>query len=212
MSKSLISYFKNKNERCLKHLLLLFIFVFFFVFSPSIVIQNDEKKLCFVNSTYVNLVPEFKTLYRPNEFSIYFPKFFKDISDIVGKYSQEGDIIYCNQDYVGGLISVLTRRATSNVMLQEIRTNNLADPAKDAKIIIWMKDPDRKIDLEMLSFLDRYDLNIIVETDLAYIYLNDHTRAKRIVAEPKISSSLVFVILFLLFSICLFDIFRKRKS
>ncbi|MDP2938564.1 MAG: hypothetical protein Q8O13_00555 [Candidatus Omnitrophota bacterium] len=208
-SIGLTSIFKHLDKRLAGLIVLWAVFIFFLIFSPTVYFKEGKVKFFMLNSTYINLVPRFKRIHRPNETSIYFPKYFDEIKRIVEENSQTEDIIYCNKEYVGGLISVFTNRVTSNAMLKEIKPYKIIDPAASAKLIIWIKDPDNLQDKDLTSVIERYNLIKITETDIAYIYKNPNSNAKKIVSKPLLAEGLIFGMLFLLAGLVVWDIYRK---
>lgn len=201
--------FKNLNRKFSEMIILLVILVFFLIFSPALLFQNSKVNFLALNATYVNLVPQFRKINRPNEFSIYFYKYFHELEEIVQNNSSSEDIIYCNKEYTAGLLSVFSGRATSTGMLKEIMPFKKADPINAAKLIIWIKEPNEAFNNNLAAIVKKHRLEEIKETEIAYIYKNQNPDAKRIVSKPALPTSLVFGLLFLLLSAALFDISRK---
>jgi hypothetical protein len=186
-----------------------FILICFLIFSPTFLIQDKKPKFYLLNSTYINLIPAFKKIQRPHEFSIYFPKFYKPIKDIIIENSKPDDIIYCNFDYLAGVFSVLTGRATSTAMLKEVSAYRDFDPINVSKLILWLKDPDKVINRNLNFVVRKYKLRKIKETELVYIYENPSRTPKRILSKPLLSNKLIFSILLLLIGLIGFEIIKK---
>jgi len=201
---SVYVFSKRQNQIYLRVLFAL-VLIFFFVFSPTIQFKDKNLKFRPINSTYINFIPNYYNFQRGNEVSIYFSKFWKEIVDIVKINSQEDDIIYCNFPYSGGLISILSNRATSTAMLQEVKPFKYFDPIISSKLIIWIKDPEGVFDKKLSMAIDKYNLGKITETDIAYIYQNPHPLGKRKQVNPVVSAWVIYSLLFILAGLIIWD-------
>ncbi|MFH1655757.1 MAG: hypothetical protein ABH954_04015 [Candidatus Omnitrophota bacterium] len=191
---------------------LLLIILYFYFLSPTLLIQDGKLSFPILNSTYINLNPLSKQIYRPNEFSIYFPKEYKPIKEGIIGNSNYDDIVYFRPRYFTGLFSVLTGRATSTAMLKEVRAYKEFDPIAVSKLIIWAKIPEEASKGEKLAdIIKKYNLKKIKETELFYIYENHKATAKRILPKPLLSNRFIFSILFLFIGLIGWDI-RKRQG
>ncbi|MBM3251813.1 MAG: hypothetical protein FJZ11_03425 [Candidatus Omnitrophica bacterium] len=130
--------------------------------------------------------------------------------------SNKDDIIFCNNEFVCGIFSVMTGRATSTAMLKEVKPYKIFDQIAVSKIIIWIKKPeevdfDKPTDEQLISVVKEYNLKEIQDSEIAYIYENPKATAQKITSKPLLSNGLLFSILFLLIGLIAWDI-RKRQG
>lgn len=200
---------KRQAKKNIALSLLIFILFTLLIVSPAILIKNKKVSFHLFSSTYIGLFSTVQEPERPHEFSIFFPKFYEPIKDIIIKNSDPDDIIYCNLDYIAGIFSVLTGRSISVSMLREVSAFRNFDPIAVSKIIIWIKNPDKPIEKNLNFLVEKYKLKRIEETDIAYVYENQKAMAKRILPKPLLSNKAVFFILFLLAGLVVLDIIKK---
>jgi len=185
--------------------------MFFILFAPTISIHKGVAKANFLNSTYLNLVPDIVSAYRANELSIYFPRLFKDAADIIKKQTKDNDIIYCNEPYIGGLLFILTGRATSTAMLSEVKPFREFDPISSARIICWFRKPDIYYNKQPESIIKRYNLRMISQTEVLYIYKNPITLAKMQPVKAVLPNGIIYSILTIMVGMIVYDL-RNPKS
>ena len=207
-------YFSKKKNRE-KYLVVFFVSILFFflIFSPTVQLQDKGLKLSLINSTYVNfLQDQYKVNSRGNDFSIYFPKFWQEVVDIVKENSQEDDIIFSNLYYVNGLISIFSKRATSTAMLREVKSFKDFDPIEVSKLIIWIKNPEGVFDKDLSGLVNKYNLEKIAETETAYIYRNPYARGKKRKAVSVVPIWLVYSILSILAGLVVWENASAKKT
>jgi hypothetical protein len=159
-----------------------------FLVSPTVTIKNSQAQFNLFGSTYANIFPGLETKGRDNEISIYLPKAFKPVFDVVLENTLPGDLITSNFEYLAGFISVFTDRKTTSAMLSEIKPFKELNPFRYAKLIIWLKDP-QMLTWQPEALIKALDLTKIAETEVFYIYENPNANiilAKDICAGGKL--------------------------
>jgi len=209
---ALTRYFIQPKKEKFRALLTISIFVFLIIFSPTISISRSrEVKFLPFNSTYFNLISLDKDIQRSNEQSVTSSKFISELVGIVKENSEEEDIIFSNLDFIGTMLAALTMRADSRGMLNEVPPPLREDPISNAKLIIWFKDPEGKIDPELAKVVSGYKLIPIAETEIAYVYKNSFTTAVVRGEKADISESTLIVIILLLGSLLAYDLFLRKR-
>lgn len=196
--------------------------LFCFVFSPTLSIDLSQSKISRIpKSTFYNqkdvalkkgsmfgfdiidsnlmnfLFYCAKPNIRTNETSIYFPKLFKEVTEVINDNTSPDDIIFSNVYALGGMISLLSARATSSAMLSEIRPYNYFDQVAVAKLIIWAKDLE-DMNREPNLLIENYNLRKIADTTIAFIYENPHSNFKKQRLSATVSCKIIFILLFLI--------------
>ncbi|QAT17198.1 hypothetical protein BU251_05360 [Candidatus Velamenicoccus archaeovorus] len=129
--------------------------------------------------------------------TIYYPKWIGQCVWMVKELSSERQIIFSNYDYAGGMVAVLSHRATSTAMLAEVRPFRDFDPVAYAHAVLWFKD----VDGEGLRYLSlaaaRYGLQVAGETQIAYLLVNPSAvcQERVIPATVPFWACLVFLVL-----------------
>ncbi len=120
------------------------------------------------------LVPDPERDFRANGFSIYFPKEYDEIVQVVRASSSRNDILWCDFAHAGGVLSLLSDRATSSAMLAEVKRPGGQDPMKVAKLLIWFKTGEARAPSDMDGEVRMRGLIPVAETSMAFIYSNPH--------------------------------------
>lgn len=104
--------------------------------------------------------------------TIYYPKWIGQCVEMVKKHSSPGDILYSNYDYAGGMVAVLSARATSTAMLPEVRPFKPFDQVGSAQWILWFKDENPDSIGIRDALVSSYGLRKAGETDIAFLFFN----------------------------------------
>ncbi|MDD5565863.1 MAG: hypothetical protein PHG31_03090 [Candidatus Omnitrophica bacterium] len=160
--------------------------VFIWVFSPALRFSGGKPSFLLSQSTLVNLMPHWKSHSGPLELSIWHPRYYREIASLVKGHSRQDDILYSNFNYFSGALGIFTQRATSNIMLREIKPIRRFDAVKAARIIVWLKDVSDTPG-EPFYLIHKYGLRKVGETELVYIYENPDARGKRRIARPLVT-------------------------
>ncbi len=110
---------------------------------------------------------------------LFHAKFMEPLALGVRAHTRPEDLIWCRFPYFGGMLSVLTERATTNGMLREFQERSREAQIRLARMIVWLKDPVAKVPREMEQTALQYHLQPLGETEIAYLYLNPHPTGKR---------------------------------
>jgi hypothetical protein len=164
----------------------------------NLVLKNRFLTLKLLDSSLSNFVFYCSRGVRRNEVTVYFPRLFSEIKDVIKNNSRDSDIIYANFSYTAGILSLLSHRATSTAMLREVKPFHPFDEIAVSKLIVWQKNPDDMKE-EPLHLIEKYHLNKIADTKLAFIYENPECRFKRERHSAVISYKMLFMIIFLTF-------------
>lgn len=179
-------YLYSLSVKRLTRILVIIAAVLIWVFSPSLRFSKGQPAFSLAQSTLINLMPSWKSHNGPLELSIWHPKFYREIANLIEKHSSKDDIVYSNFDYFSGALAILTKRATSNILLKEVRPGTRIDPVKVAKIIVWLKDHS-DTQSEPFSLIKKYGLRKVGETALVYVYENPRPQGKRRITKPSIT-------------------------
>lgn len=223
MNAVFLNNFYNSLNKKRKVIYLGAIFGFCFIFSPTLNIDLSERRMSrvpkevfseneklvfkkgaivtldYLDSNLVNFILYCaKADVRGNEVSIYFPRLFREIIDVVVTNTEEDDIIYSNLPPLGGVMSLLSQRSTSSAMLSEMKPYSIFDQIFVSKLIVWYKDP-YDIEKEPFSLVENYHLKKIADTKLAFIYGNPKCSFKKQALSATISYKILFVLMFLVF-------------
>ncbi|MDD5174451.1 MAG: glycosyltransferase family 39 protein [Candidatus Omnitrophica bacterium] len=182
--------------------------ILFFLVSPSIMIDRGVLHFVPINSTFSNVV--FGDSYYTHSLlrSIYNARRYGEIASIVDKESRKDDIIYSNNPFFAEVISVLTGRATSTGMFQEVKPFVSSDQIAVSRIILWVRDPGN-LSSEPIEMIKRYKLQKIRDAELSFIYKNSGPVSKRHVRAPLIPEYIVFALM--LSAILAGSVYRRIK-
>jgi len=144
--------------------------------------------------------------------TLYHPRFVGELADVVRARTQPDDILFSNFPYAGGMVAVLAHRATSTVMLAEVRPWTAFDPVRAARWVIWFKDPEGRNSRQLDDIRQVYGLTPAAETDLAWILENPGVAAGRRVIQA--AWKWPFIVLFVLGAVLLWvvEAVQARKN
>lgn len=189
------------------------VIIFLYIFAPTLSINKFEKKinLNFFDTSLISTLSNLKMAKHITGYSIYYPKFQDKIDEVILEYTDPNDIIWSDLKYSAGLLSVLSERATSSAMMAEVRPYAEFDPLNVAKLIIWFKQVNGTADQGLFEAIRKYDLRKIGETEICFIYLNPHTKAKKIVPKVIIPNPVLFCILLICLGLISYDILKRKN-
>jgi hypothetical protein len=138
--------------------------------------------------------------------SLYHPRFVRELVDLVKERTRPEDILYSNFPYAGGMVAVLAHRATSNVMLAEVRPWASFDAGRAARWVIWFKEGSLGETVRNPpDFLFSSGLVEVAETDLAWFFENPAAPTGRRVIPAAWTWPLVAAAAFLGFGVCFWE-------
>ena len=181
------------------------------ILSPAILIAPGGHVIFEAsNSTYSNLISPKKDVARPNEYSVY-SKFIAELVDITRKNTGRDDIVFVNGEFADTIIASLSKRSSSRGMLLEITPLEEKSDIVDAKLIIWLKTVDGKADPIMPGVVNRYSLQRVAETEMAYVYRNANSPGRAMVVKAVISGAFMLVIFAGILFLLAWDLKRPAK-
>jgi hypothetical protein len=183
--------FKNNFHRAI---LIFASCILFFLASPSVMIDRGVARFVPINSTFSNSV--FGDSYYTHSFlrSIYHAKRYGEITSVVDKESQKDDILYSNNPFFVEVISVLTGRAASTGMFQEVKPLVSSDKIAVSRLVIWIKDPMDPL-REPIEVISRYKLQKIADTELSFIYRNSGPVSRSRAEKPLIPEYMAYALI-----------------
>lgn len=202
--------YENLTTR-LGKVLLITILAILYVVTPILSINRASGKsgLNFLDSSLINILNAQQKELHPAGLSIHHPRFQDKIINVILKSSQSDDILWSDLKYSAGVLSYFSGRATSCAMMSEVKPYSQFDPLGAAKIIVLFKDTDSASEQAIGKLADKYKLNKIEETELAYIYLNPQAQAKRNIPKPVVPTALLFSILLAVLALIICDNRKK---
>ncbi|MDD5020158.1 MAG: glycosyltransferase family 39 protein [Candidatus Omnitrophica bacterium] len=102
--------------------------------------------------------------------TIFYPKWIMQCVRMVTDRTERGDILFSNYNYAGGMVAVLSHRATSCAMLPEVRPFRDDDPVAGARWILWFKDASGALPPDMGLLAVTYALEPVEETEIAILW------------------------------------------
>lgn len=106
------------------------------------------------------------------EASLYSRKFIEEAVVLIAHHSAQGEAIFSNYPYVGGLLAVLAHRPATFAMLGEVAPFLPQDPVRSARLVLWLKDESGNMPQDLVLLSRLFDLKRLGETDLFYLFEN----------------------------------------
>ncbi len=147
--------------------------------SPSVHVSAQKRRLAWGDTTLTVLSGRVPAIPRGTAHPLYQSKLIGELAEIVQKQTRPEELIYSNIHYLGGMLSVLTGRATTNQMLREMADRPLADQIRPARVIVWLKDPTGLLRPSAQEAVLEFHLRPLGETELAYVFYNPAAREQR---------------------------------
>lgn len=206
----IVTFLKEKTRPVLYAILIPWA-IFYLATFYSPVIHRDGKVFSYTGRgssflKFANYDPDKATAL---ESSIYLKKYMDELLTIIKSNTRADEIIYCNYNYIAGMLYAFSGRAISDGMLNEIKPIYYSDPAIMAALIVWIKNPEGVFEPELKSLIDRLSLVKIAETKFAYLYRNPVVIAHKIVPRPAVPSNIAFLILLAWISAIFICIIRR---
>ncbi|MBI3323508.1 MAG: hypothetical protein HYZ95_03480 [Candidatus Omnitrophica bacterium] len=110
---------------------------------------------------------------------LYNDRLMTELAGAVRERAGEEDLVFSNVSYVGGMLNVLTGRATTNQMLREMAERPLDDQIRPARVVVWLKSPAGGASPGLGQAVQRHGLRYAGETEMAYLYLNPSAAGRR---------------------------------
>ena len=193
--EGLASRFKKRSFQAL---FIVGCFVIFYFLAPVFQVDLKAKSVTtrfFDRSLTQYLKNQDTRNFRAKGFSIYFPKEYGEIAEVIEKHSSSDDIIWTDFNYAGGILSILTGRATSSAMLPEVKPDPGFDALASAKILLWFKDENGLAPAGMEETVLSRHLKYLQETTFAFIYENPADYSTRQSKKAVVSLTLANILL-----------------
>lgn len=144
--------------------------------------------------------------------SLYQERLMGQLEEAVRSHVHPDELVYCNVSYLGGMLTALTGRATTNQMLREMPERPLDQQIPPARLVVWIKDPSGQHPRALQEAALQFHLRPLAETELAYLYFNPRAegvrKAVRRVVPWKVSSAVILICGLL----AGWDLFRRRPA
>lgn len=184
--------------------------------APVLHINTVENtfRIRFLDSTVTHFfLPDNLRTDRAKEHSIYsfsrLPEQYAAIAAAVLANTATHDIIWADAEYQGAIIALLTDRATSSATMREVRAYKDFDGQASARVLIWFKTAAGDIGAKARPVVARYDLRLLAETEIAYVFLNPAPCPKVVVPDPLLCTPWIGLILLVLATLVALDISRR---
>ena len=148
-------------------------------FSPTIHWSAQGVRFVWADTTLSTLAGRPQVVPRATAQPLFHKRLMGELAELVKRNSSPEDLIYCNLDYVGGILNVTTGRAITNEMLREMTQRPVESQVAPAKLIVWVKDPSGESRAELEKLVQQYGLRSAGETELAWVYVNPGGTGRR---------------------------------
>ena len=154
--------------------------------SPSFHFSPKTRRVAWGDTTLGILSGAVAPVPRGTAVSLYQSKFMGELAAAARAHTQPDELIFCNVHYLGGMLSVLSGRATTNQMLREMADRPLEDQIRPARLIVCVKDPTGKLRPTGAEMALQFHLRPLGETELANLYYNPTAEGRRKVVRAWI--------------------------
>lgn len=202
---------------CLKNRVYHFVFwagivVLFYVAQPLLIFSPFRRAPVFsLDSGVVALRPSDADFREAKGKSLYHPRFIGDAERLVRQQSEEGETLFSNYPYVGGLIAVLAHRPTSFAMMSEVRPFFPLDPVRSARLVLWLKSEEGILPADITTLQQAYRLTMVGETELFYLYRNDAPVLSGRALRARVPEAVCFLILLSVLLVVLLENKNSKK-
>lgn len=139
-------------------------------------------------------------------------KEFAQIAAAVRANTAEDDIIWSDYNYGAGVVSLLAGRAMSSFMMLEVPPPKQSYPLDAARVHIWFKSAkDGDVPARMNTITGALGMKLLVENDLAWVWLNPMPAAKTAVPRPAVPAMPAMAAACVLLAVAAADLARRRR-
>lgn len=128
-------------------------------------------------------------------FTVYFADEYRAIVEGIRAHSRKDELIWSDFPHAGAILAMLADRGTTSGTLAEVRPKIKRDALGDARILVWFKDRNAKAPAKMPPAVRKYRLELLRETEMAYVYQNPSPGATLQPQKAKIPTAVLFLIL-----------------
>lgn len=154
--------------------------------APSLHVSPNGVRLVWADTTLCVLAGRSEPVERATAHTVFQRKFMHELADRITAATGPEELTFSNLAYVGGIMNVLTHRATTSEMLREFAPRPMEEQIAAASIIVWVKDLSGKKSAELEGVVHRYELQSIGETEIAYLYRNPKASGRRRVSPAVV--------------------------
>lgn len=176
----------------LRRWLTVFFVILFYGATPALKISLQGAPRLMLEERWKTLFPDDRPA---RDQALYYPRFMDPVARVIRDQLSPEDVFYTNYPYMGGLLSVLSDRATSNAMLIETRPFYEFDPIAAARLVVWFKEPEGGVPAGLSSLVASHGLKLLAETEVVYFYLNERASGRVRVLPAAVRTPWVFLIL-----------------
>lgn len=193
---SMTGYMKGRVRPVLNRVLLPWMIFYIMTLLTPVVSWNGERFSFEVKgSVFSRFTGRDPAKISPMGATIYTKKYMEEIFEAINANSRPDELIYSNYGYLAGLFYTFCGRATTCTMLNEVRPFYYSNPAINAALFVWMKNPEGYVEPELIFLIKRLGLTRVAETEFAYIYRNPVVIAHKTIARAVVPSAAAFFIL-----------------
>ncbi len=204
----LVQYFRRPGRTSLLAGTLLAL-VGLMIGSPTLFVSNEGVRWTWADTTFAQLAGWTKTSSRATAQTIFNRKFMSELASQVEAQTGPDELIYSDFPYLSGMMSVLTRRATTNRMLREMQGPDQGQEIQQAKLILWLKEPEGKTPRGLREVVERFGLIPSGETEIAYLFQNPSATGRRRVVKALLPGWLAVGVMLLASGVVLWDLKRR---
>lgn len=174
--------------------------------TPVILVSPDRKGARFVFRSWV--IDQFTAKVLQGQArgeTIYNQRLISETVDFLKQHSSNDDIFFSNYNYAAGMIALLSDRKTSTAMLREVGPFKVFDPIAYSRFVIWFKYSNPREQAILANLSQRYHLQKLGETQLAYFYLNKSVLSAPASRKTVVPLGICFAILLLCVAVIIFE-------
>ncbi len=194
---SLDYLYKEAKGRAIFKYLCLFGALYMFVLSATVQMQLSEKdkkirfKSYLADSAFTNMLFPLKEK-RTASISLWFPKDYLPIREIIKINSDEKDIVSSSLSYVGVCLASISGRACANGLFPEITPLKRFEPFAVSKIAVTAIDENPSW---LAKVTKRYKLNKVGETEMFDVYRNSACSVKMQVRKASVAFGWIILLM-----------------
>ena len=156
--------------------------------------DRHEFSFHLMDSTAVNLLPDYKTLRRPFEITLA-DTFAEKWVKIIEERTSSDDLICSNDAFIGGMLSALSGRANSARLFLEVEEPDIPiSEFGSARLALWTREPNGKFSSEINECITRFGYTVIHMDGRAAVLLKpDGAKARPV--KPLLRAPFAFLVL-----------------
>ncbi len=137
------------------------------IFNSTLSFKENQRELCVDDSTYYNFLTG-ASADTISYNSLFFPEYYSPIIDVIGKNTQQMDIISSNSNFIAQIFSAVTGRPSSSSVFREVATEDCVSRYAKSKVVILLNDYFHKKNI----MWKEKGWKLLYHNDFAHIFLN----------------------------------------